>query len=247
MGVYYLKYTKSKKGSFIILMLIIILILVIIFVVAKTLIENGELTKVYTSFTCNSCLATLSASDSFTAIGIKDEIQSFQNDGLHGQKLFDESVKLLGIHNIVDENLKKSTYRRLSNNPPIVRAVINVSENVIKFGDVSESKVAFVMKDITITNNGNSTLNIYHVGTSCSCLMAKFINEERESPSFGRFSYPYGMTVEIPPGESMRMRITYDSRVNSFFRGFEIRYVYIQTNDILMPTYQVAIEVNHVD
>mgnify|MGYP006309545663 CR=1 FL=1 len=199
------------------------------------------------TFTCNCCDRSLALSDEFCALGIKERLREMQRDGLHGEEFFHSAVSMLGLQNVMDPGLRQQLARSYRADPPASRAVLNLSENVVYFGNVSESEQGSVMKEFLLTNDGTQDLYIYQVGTSCSCLESKLVTDERESPSYGRFSFPYGMTVRIPAGADMRLRVTYDARVNSFFRGYETRYVYIMSNDLLMPTRQIDIHVNHVD
>lgn len=225
--------------------------IVLIAIVAVVLIINGskqeELNKIFSTFTCNSCEGTLLANEDFNALGIKQTIEEFQKQGFKGEALFDKTTMLLGVMNIIDPDLKLETVNKFRENPPKDRAIITLDEDTVNFGNISESKIAFVMKDFTIKNTGTEDLYIYQLRTSCSCLNTKLVTEEKESPILARFSFPYGMTVKIPPNEEMRLRVTYDARVNSFFRGFETRFVYIETNDVISPTYQITVDVFHMD
>ena len=209
--------------------------------------RQKELEKIYSAFRCNCCDGTILASDEICAIGLREKIRQLQNSGLGGHELSSEAVKLLGVNNIIDSSLRERTYAELVKNPPSRRAVLNLSEDYVNFGNVSESKMSFVMKDFIVKNSGNEDLYIDQVATSCSCLTSKFVTNNKESPTYGRFSFLYGMTVRIAPGEEMRLRVTYDARVNSFFRGQETRFVYIRSNDPIMPVKQITVDINHVD
>ncbi len=237
----------KKNYKLIIVIPIVILLLLALFLFLNHKDKQDELTKIYSTFTCNCCEGSLMANKEFCARGIKEEIKEMQTLGIRGAELFDETTQLLGIENIIDVPLRTKTHNNFVLNPPSSRAIIELNEDHITFGNVSESKTAFVMKDFKVKNAGQEDLFIYQVTTSCSCLTAKFVNEQQESPHYGRFSFPYGLTIKIEPGEDILLRVTYDSRVNSYFRGFETRFVYIHSNDVLMYTKQISIDVNHID
>jgi len=235
----------KKNIIYIFFAVILIGLIVALFAIQKVAKDN-ELEKIYQTFGCNCCDGSLLASDSFCAGGIKSEIKGLQKD-YRGQELFNETTKLLGIFSILDQDLRKSTYDRFVISPPENRAIMEAKDTYVNFGNVSESKIAFVMKDFTIKNTGNEDLYLYQVRTSCSCLNAKFVMDDKESLIWSRFSEPYGMTFKLAPGESTRLRVTYDARVNSYFRGHEVRFVYVDSNDVINPTVQFDIEVIHSD
>lgn len=238
---------KKKLGLFVGLVFIII-ILIAVFIYIDNNNKEEELEKIYASFkVCPSCTETLKSNDEFATEGKRNQLKEFQDKGYSGKELFYEGVNLLGIGNIADKNLKLQTIKKFENMSNESRAILELKENYINFGNISESEDSFVMKEFVLKNTGTKDLYIYEVGTSCSCLTTKLIDNEKESPSMGRFSYPYGMSVKIEPGESKRLRVTYDARVNSFFRGFETRFVYIHSNDVQNYVQQITVDVTHLD
>jgi len=227
---------------------IILIVLVVAIIYVNNQNNEKELNKVYSSFNvCPSCDESLYSNDEFATIGKQVALKEIQKKGFHGEELFDEAVKLYGIGNIKDDKLRVDTIKKFASNVPEDRPILELSENYVDFGNISESEIAFVMKEFELKNTGTKDLYIYQVGTSCSCLTTKIVDDKKESPMMGRFSYPYGMVVTIKPGESKRLRVTYDARVNSFYRGFETRFVYIQSNDIVNYVQQITIDVTHVD
>jgi hypothetical protein len=237
-----------KKNCKLVSVLAILVFIALILLVTLTVYnEQKELEKIYATFSCNCCDSTLLASDAFCARGIKEVIKEYQDEGYHGADLYRKTVSLLGLSQVIDKDLRTKTFLEFNQSLPLLRPVINLNEDYINFGNVSESKEASVMKDFIISNTGEEDLYIYQVATSCSCLNAKFVTNEKESPIYGRFSFPYGMTVKIEPGKSQRLRVTYDAKINSFFRGHEVRFVYVHSNDVAQPTKQITVEVVHTD
>lgn len=243
------KQTKKKRNFGLFVGLAVVLIVLIVALVYVNQQNNEkELDRIYSSIKiCPSCTDTLKSNDEFSTVGKRVAIQELQKEGFSGEDLFYETVKIFGIGNIADEKLKIDTYKQFQENLPESRAILELKEDYVDFGNVSESEIAFVMKEFELKNTGKESLFIYQVGTSCSCLTTKLVDDEKESPIMGRFSYPYGMVVEIKPGDTKRLRVTYDARVNSFFRGFETRFVYIHTNDVVDFVQQITIDVTHVD
>jgi len=235
-----------KKNIVYILFAVILIGLIGALFAIQITAKASELEKIFKTFGCNCCDGSLYSSDSFCAGGIREEIRGLQAE-YRGQELFNETTKLLGISHILDHNLRQSTLDNFRASPPTTGAVMEVKDTFVNFGNISESKIAFVMKDFTIKNIGDEDLYLYQVRTSCSCLNAKFVNDDKESPIWSRFSYPYGMTFKLAPQESTRLRVTYDARVNSYFRGHEVRFVYVDSNDVVNPTVQFDIEVIHSD
>lgn len=241
---------KSEKKKYLYLLGSLIVLAVILgtmLIVVNANSKEEELNKIYSTFTCNCCEKSLYGEDDFCAIGIREEIEDMQESGLSGEALFEEVVSLLGIHNIIDYDFRIETFQEMQTDLPEDRAKIQMDETSVDFGNVSESEVSYVIKEFSLRNVGREDLYIYQVKTSCSCLTAKFVSDTWESPAYGRFSNPHGMTVKVEPQEKIRVRVVYDARINSFFRGHEVRYVYLQTNDLEHPTVQLDIEVTHVD
>jgi len=241
------KHDRNKKTILLLVLIAVISILCIGLFYVMDQNRSDDLKKVYASFKCNCCETNLLDSDELCAVGLKEEIKAYQKQGLNRQELFDETVKLLGVMNIYDVDLKEKLAKEYRADPPEDRAILELSEYYVNLGNVSESEDAFVMKEFMIKNTGEKDLLIYGIETSCSCLETKFIIGDKESPTMGRFSFPYGMTIRIEPGDKVRMRATYDARVNSFFRGHEIRWIYIYSNDLVHPSTQIKVEVIHSD
>lgn len=209
--------------------------------------EQKELERVFATFGCTCCDDSLLTSTDVCAEGYKQRIAELQRSGAHGHQLFIETAEMMGLSQIIDPQLRAETAVEFAALPPADRANLTLDDTYVDFGTVSQSNVSFVMRDFTITNTGTSDLVITRIGTSCSCLTVKVIQDEMESPSFSRFSDPHGMLITILPGGEARLRVTYDARVNSFFRGQERRYVYVTSNDPVHPTTQITIDVIHSD
>lgn len=209
--------------------------------------DETELDRVYATFSCTCCDGSLLTSTDVCAEGYKTRIADLQRSGAHGHQLFVETAEMMGLSQIIDPTLREETALEFAKLPPADHANLTLDDTYVDFGNVSQSNVSFVMRDFTITNTGTSDLVITGIGTSCSCLSVKVIENGIESPSFSRFSDPHGMLITIPPGGEARLRVTYDARVNSFFRGSERRYVYVTSNDPVHPTKQITIDVIHSD
>jgi hypothetical protein len=237
----------KKTTMLLVVLIVLIALLSAALIYALERAKQEELNRIFLSFSCNCCEKSLKESDAYCAVGIKEKIKAVQGEGIRKQELFTYTVKLLGIREILDPVLREEIAKQMRDVPPESRAILKLQEDSVNFGNVSESETAFVMKDFTITNEGKEDLYIYGVETSCSCLSSKFILDPKESPVMGRFSFPYGMTIKIKPKESARIRVTYDARVNSYFRGHEVRWIYIYSNDVVNPTSTIKIEAIHSD
>ncbi|MDD9952913.1 MAG: DUF1573 domain-containing protein [Candidatus Woesearchaeota archaeon] len=224
-----------------------IAVLILILVVYHDAEKDAELEKIYSTFTCNCCDTTLTAADTLCASGFKEEIQQLQDTGLRKQALFHAATRLLGINNIISPELRLETFEHFQAHPEEQGARVHTRETTVDLGDVSEQNTSFVFKDFSIKNTGTEDLLIHQVETTCSCLSVHFLTKDWESPTYGRFSDLFGLLVTIPPGKEIRMRVKYDTRINSFFRGYEKRHVRVHTNDVLQPLTQFDIEAVHTD
>ena len=95
---------------------------------------------------------------------------------------------------------------------------------------MSNSK-GIIISDFVITNEGTDDLIITDLKTSCSCLTASFIKDEKETVRVGRFSNSEGWTFVLKPGEDGLLRTYYDPRVTNWQTGHVERIISITSND----------------
>ncbi len=89
---------------------------------------------------------------------------------------------------------------------------ISVEESFFNFGDVVNGQV--VIKDLTVWNNGSSTLVIDAVSSSCGCTS---VNMD---------------SMDISPGESANLHIEFDSGAHGPDANGEVmRQIFIASND----------------
>lgn len=102
--------------------------------------------------------------------------------------------------------------------PKIVVKPENWDFGEVKFGEVVE-------KEFLFRNEGNETLEISRVSTSCGCTKAKVDKEKLE------------------PEEEGKLLVTYDTGAMSGFhaKGKQERIIYIKSNDLENPQVEIII------
>ncbi len=210
-------------------------------------IIGPDLSDIYAKFTCTACNGkSIAESDSITALGMREYIQQLSARGFSGNALFIEALKKFGLYSLSDSELRKSMKEMFNHSPPEDRPVISVSPMEVNLGNTTQA-AGVILTMFIVKNMGKSDLIITDLKTSCSCLVASFVVDDRESPRLGRFSHSSGWSVTIKPGESARLWVYYDPRVNGWFTGHATRWVFITSNDPLNPVIQIKVEHYQVD
>jgi hypothetical protein len=87
-----------------------------------------------------------------------------------------------------------------------------------------------VVTTFAITNDGDGTLEISEVETTCDCTVARFTIDGKQSPNFQMNGNPE-WTGKIGPGDEATLSVTYDPNMFNN-RGSVIRKVEFRTNDV---------------
>ena len=110
-------------------------------------------------------------------------------------------------------------------------AVFSIDRTSHDFGTIPPDTV---VTTFTITNDGDGTLEISEVETSCDCTVARFTIDGKQSPNFQMNNNPE-WTGKIEPGNDATLSVTFDP--NMFHnRGDIIRKVDFRTNDADMTS-----------
>lgn len=82
-----------------------------------------------------------------------------------------------------------------------------------------------------VTNEGDTTLKLYNVTTSCACTSAYLELGDKSSPMFGMHSQS-SYVMEVPPGETATVRAVFDPLFHGPDAVGEItRQITVMTND----------------
>jgi hypothetical protein len=115
-------------------------------------------------------------------------------------------------------------YARYSTTPS--EPAISLDRNSHDFGTVSPQTV---YTNFSLSNNGDATLEIYNISTSCDCTQAVLTYDGQTSPTFARSGNP-DFRLKISPGKTATMMASIDP--NMYVSSGKItRYVYFNTND----------------
>lgn len=209
-------------------------------------VVSPEVASLYSKFTCTACGGkSIGESESLTALGMREYIQGLSLE-FSGDGLFLEAVKRFGLQSLIETDLKESTALRFEQSPPEGRPTISASPMDVNLGNTTQA-AGVILSMFTMENRGESDLIITDLKTSCSCMFASFLQDGEESPRVGRFSTSQGWSITIEPGESAKLWVYYDPRVNGWFTGRAVRWIYITSNDPLNPMIQIRIEHYQVD
>ncbi len=117
---------------------------------------------------------------------------------------------------------------------------IEVSPAQYDFGEIPQgvSTASF-----QIWNSGDVDLKLTGVSTSCGCTSAVIKYRGITSPVFGMHNNPQNWNMNILPGETAILEVSYDSALHPD-SGAVQRAVYIKSNDPFNPEVQVDLTAN---
>lgn len=101
-------------------------------------------------------------------------------------------------------------------------AHVSISLSSIDFGDIDQNG-GIVSKDIAVTNDGNQSLTINRISTSCGCTTAQMD------------------TSPLEAGETRTLTIRFDPMAHPDQSGPITRAVYLQTSDPKQPEVEINI------
>ncbi|MBR9699342.1 DUF1573 domain-containing protein [Candidatus Woesearchaeota archaeon] len=133
--------------------------------------------------------------------------------------------------------------------PPKNAPIIEITPAVYNFGSVSQLG-GVVSTELDVRNTGTGDLVLTNMGTSCMCTSASIVSNGEEGPAFGMASHgtnPKNWKHVIPPGESSKLKISYDPNAHPELRGAVTRSVSITSNDPRSRNKEVRINVLQTD
>lgn len=112
---------------------------------------------------------------------------------------------------------------------------IEVTPTEYDFGDVPRgvSTASF-----QIWNTGNVDLKLMGISTSCGCTSAVIKYQGMTSPVFGMHNNPKDWNMNVLPGDTATLEVSYDSALHPDSGHIE-RAIYIKSNDPFNPEIQV--------
>lgn len=203
--------------------------------------------EIYKMFFCPCCGQTIDARCCGMAMGMIDYVDSLIDNGLSKTEVIIEMAKRYGMDSLIP-SMQDEIAEEILRSAPDIRPKISVEPDVYDFGDVSQAE-GTASAFITIRNEGDATLVIDGLQTTCGCTTASLGG----SPFYGMAGHddqgasPAGWTFEIPAGETAELEVRYDPYMHPDFRGPAVRWVYISSNDPVDFRKEVRIELNQVD
>ncbi len=203
--------------------------------------------EIYKLFICTCCGRTIDARCCGMAKEMVNYVDSQVDAGLSKTDVIIQTVKKYGLNTLVksmQDEIKEEFIKRA----PAIRPKIMVEPDMYDFGDVSQAR-GTVSTFFTIRNDGDATLIIDGLETSCGCTTASL----EGSPFFGMPGHgdqgasPSDWSHEIPSGGTAKLEVRYDPNMHKSFRGGVTRAVYISSNDPIDFRKEVRIELNQVD
>ncbi len=261
---------KSSKNLKFLFVLIAIVFLALIFLLTqnnstsntnqiqgKAILKSGTSERVslaelkndvYPEFTCSCCGNTINQCTCGMAKGMKEYINTLAENNLSKEDIILESAKKFGLNSLADNSLKETIQKKLIENAPADRPIINIEPLVYNFGTISQSK-DIINTIFTIKNDGKSDLIIDNMKSSCHCTTASIIYNDIEGPRFGMLGMhdnPTDWQISIKPGETAQLKVYYDPNAHGEFRGLATRTIDISSNDPVSFQKQIRIELNQV-
>ena len=201
--------------------------------------------EVYPEFTCSCCGKSIDQCTCGIAEGMKEYINTLADNKLTKDEISLEVAKKYGMASLSDDSLKYDIKKKLVENAPDNRPIININPLVHDFGDVSQSK-GIVSTTFTIKNDGKKDLVIDNMKSSCHCTTASIIYEGIKGPIFGMHNNPTDWQVAVKPGKKAQLKVYYDPNAHGEFRGLVKRTLDIFSDDPVDFQKQIRIELNQV-
>lgn len=136
-------------------------------------------------------------------------------------------VFIVGLVFLTGSGVKPPSKFRIVSATDSARPRAEPGETSANLGNMKVSEVR--QYDFTITNKGNTPLQIGYLSSSCSCTVGQIIYNGKTSREYGMHD-PGQDIVEVSPNTSAVVRVIYRPSVMPVYGTVE-REVYLQTND----------------
>ncbi len=205
--------------------------------------QNNDTLKseVYSKLKCCACQVSFDKCTCPEAKEIKAYIDALLESDVSKEEIFYKVAKKFSLKTILDEQVRQEVEKRLiqeagQNHPQIV-----LESNSFDFGKVSK-KQEKISKNFKFANQGNSSLIIKSMKTSCPCATVSLKVNKAKSPYFGTEGAPKDWKMEIKPGEQGEAELMLDLGSSHVKPGKLIREASIVSNDPVYPEVTVRVE-----
>lgn len=125
--------------------------------------------------------------------------------------------------------------------------IMVIEPSLLNLGTVSQ-KNGITEAEFKITNQGDGSLVIDNMDTSCMCTNVKLVINGQTSPKFGMAMHgnPKGYLGVINPGETATLKVFYDPNAHKELTGPVTRIINIYSNDPSQSKKEVKIKLNQV-
>ena len=201
----------------------------------------------YQMFQCSCCGQPINTGCCEIAKQRKAYFDSLSRQELEEEEIVHEMVRKFDYGVLMDPSKEKEVRAYFKSTATEKDPKISIDEDTYDFGVIRQSD-GEVSTTFNIMNSGKSDLIIEDLDTSCMCTTASLLFDGKESPTFGMSAHganPKDFSLNIPPGQSATLKITYDPNAHGKQKEKEARIkriVYITSNDPLDFKKQVRIE-----
>ncbi len=196
--------------------------------------------EIYSKLKCCSCKISFDKCGCPEAVQMKAYIEGLLESGISIEEVFYKIAKKYTLDTILDEKIKKNVEARFIKEAGESHPQIML-DPFFDFGTVSkkEGKKSKVFK---ISNQGNASLIIRQIKTSCPCASVSLRVDRNKSPYFSTEGSPKDWQAEIKPKTAAELDFMIDLGSLYVKPGKLIRGAEITSNDPVYPELTVRIE-----
>jgi len=175
------------------------------------------------------------------------------NSGKNKLEIYEEYIKEYGAEEFKDEATAETVKQYLADNAPEDRPIIEILEETIDAGTLSQSEYAEGDKfelEYTVKNVGTQNLIINGIDTSCMCTTAQLILGDQKSPLQGMSHGKQKIEeweMNLTQNEQAILKVFYDPNAHGDFTGQITRTVTLKSNDPINSRIEVKFDLNQVE
>ena len=209
---------------------------------ATNLIAEREKLEIYSKLRDRRCTTmTLAECNCPDAKEMKAYIDALIETGVGKEDIFYKVARKFSPNTILDKQIKARLEERLIKEAGEKRPQIVLEPASFDFGAVTRKQKS-VSKIFKLSNNGNDTLIVKRIKTSCPCTLVALRTDKKKTPYYGTEGSPADWKAEVKPQDSVELEVMLDLLSPHIKNGKAIRDVTVVSNDPLYPEMTVRVE-----
>jgi len=197
--------------------------------------------EIYSKLKCCFCNSAFDKCVCPEAKEMKAYIDALLENGVSKDEVLYKVAKKFTLNTILDKNTRLKVEQRLLKEAGKRHPRLILDSAYFNFGQVSK-KQGKISKIFKLSNEGNSTLVIKNIKTSCPCTLVSLKTGKDKTPYFGTEGVPEGWKAEIKPQQSGELEVILDLASPHITTGKVVRDVTILNNDPLYPEVSIRVE-----